>query len=252
MRALITGASSGIGLAFAHVFAREGYDLFLVARDSDALAQAASRIHKDHGVTVRFISLDLTAPDAAKKVFSAVKGDVDVLVNNAGVGLYGLFEDTNWSREESLLSLNIDCVTQLSKLAVKHMRKRGSGCILNVSSVAAFLPGPYMSVYYASKAYVLSFSLALSEELRGSGVSVTCVCPGPTHSGFAQAADADRSSLFSGNLMAPGEVAEVGYQALMREKRFVVVGWRNKVNVFLTRLLPRWLQARIVRRISER
>lgn len=251
-RALITGASRGIGLALAHVFAREGYDLFLVARSRDELSEAAARIRSDYPVDVRVCAIDLTTEGAADKVFQAVAGRVDVLVNNAGVGLFGLFTGTSWEREEALLQLNVRFLTQLTKLVVADMCARGSGRVLNVSSVAAFLPGPYMSVYYASKAYVKSFSESLSEEVRSSGVVVSCLCPGPTYSGFAEAAGAQKTGLFSGDLMTAGEVAEYGYRSLMRGRRVAVPGFRNKVNVFLTKVLPRRLQARIVRRLSEK
>ena len=251
MRALITGASSGIGRAFAHVFAREGFDVFLVARDADALADVASRIRFEADVQVRYASMDLTKPGAASTLVDTVSSSVDVLVNCAGVGVFGRFSEYPWARDENLLALNVSVLSELCKYYSQHMLERGFGRILNVSSVAAFLPGPYMSTYYASKAYVKSFSESLAEELAGSDVSVTCLCPGPTHSGFARHAGAESSLLFSGSLATPGEVAEQGYKAMLAGKRVVVVGWKNKFNVFLTKFLPRSVQARIVRRLSE-
>ena len=252
MQALITGASSGIGLALAHVFAREGYDLFLVARDKDSLREAAARIRVDYGVDVRFLALDLTDSGAVWTLVDAVASEVDVLVNNAGVGVFGLLQETSWEREEAMLQLNVRVLSELTKVYVPRMLKQGWGRILNVSSVAAFLPGPYMSVYYASKAYVKSFSESLAEELRGSEVLVTCLCPGPTHSSFAASAGAEYVSFFRGRLMTASAVAEYGYSSLMKGRRVAIPGFRNKLNVCLSRVLPRWLQARIVRRVSER
>lgn len=251
MQALVTGASSGIGRGLAYLLGRDGYDLVLCARSKQGLEDAAARIRADADVSVQLVTMDLSVPGAADELFSQVSGAVDVLVNSAGVGDFGAFVDADWDKQQSMISLNVTTLTRLSQLCAQQMHERGAGRILNVSSVAGFLPGPYMSVYYASKAYVLSFSQSLAGELSGSGVSVTCLCPGPTDTQFSQAAGAGGTSMFSGDLPSPQEVASYGYKALKKGKRVAVPGWRNKLNVFLTRLLPRSLVLAFMRRIQR-
>ena len=189
--ALITGASSGIGADLARLFARDGYDVVLVARSEEKLREVAEGIGKEHaGVTARVIVADLARPDAARDVVDALGGlPIDALVNNAGYGVAGPFVETDVRSELEMIQVNVVALTHLTKLLAPGMVARKRGRILNVSSTAAFQPGPLMAVYYATKAYVLSVSEALAEELRGSGVTVTALCPGPTATGFAAASN---------------------------------------------------------------
>jgi short-subunit dehydrogenase len=255
LTALVTGGSGGIGLELAKQFAAHGHDLVLTARHRDALEAVAGTIEGKHGVKVTVIATDLTDPDAPQKIFEAVEGEkieVHFLVNNAGFGLGGAFADTDMQRELEMVQVNIVALMQLTKMYLPAMLKRKSGRILNVASTAAFLPGPLMSVYYASKAFVLSFSQALDEELRDSGVSVTCLCPGSTATKFAETAGLQNSKLFAaiGGTTAE-QVAEYGFDALMRGERVAVVGLKNKFMVQAERFAPRKLLATISRKAQE-
>ncbi len=245
--ALITGASSGIGYELAKVFAHEGYDLVLVARSEDKLLERAGEISTSSGVTVTVMVSDLSLPAGPIEVCRELDCHdipVDVLVNNAGFGLHGYFAATDWQQELAMISTNVISLTRLTKLLLPAMLARGSGKILNVASTAAFQPGPLMAVYYATKAYAWSFSEALRDELRGSGVSVTTLCPGPTRTNFARRASAQHVRLFRGPLSDPAEVARAGYAGLMRHRALVIPGWRNRLGYWLARVLPRsWVIA---------
>lgn len=248
--ALITGASSGIGYELAKLFARDGYDLVLVARNSDGLRRACEEFEDSYGVSVRVIATDLGRPEAAGIVFEELERagvHVDVLVNNAGVGTYGAFAETDLEAELALIELNILSLTRLTRLFLGNMRAKGAGRILNVASTAAFQPGPLMAVYYASKAYVLSFSEALGNELHGSGVTVTVLCPGPTHTNFRKRAGMTASRLFDWGVMDAGTVAAVGYSGLLRNKSVVIPGLKNRCLAFAVRFLPRRLVLGVVR-----
>lgn len=249
---LITGASSGIGLELAHVFAAHGENLVLVARDSDRLQKLANTLSKQYGLRVEAITLDLTKPDAVDHLVKTLKKEaiqIDTLINNAGFGLYGDSTTTSWKTEQNMIDLNISVVNELSKHFAHRMVKRGQGRIMNVASVAAFFPGVYMSTYYASKAYVMSYTLALAEEVASHGVVVTALCPGPTKSGFVQRAHADHSRLFS-RTMSARTVAEQAYRGLKRGRRIIIPGWKNKAAVFVTRFLPHRMIASLVRRAN--
>lgn len=254
--ALVTGASSGIGAELAHLFARDGYDLVLVARGEEALRRLAETLAGRHGVTVTVIAADLAQP-ATPKALSDELGrrgiGIDVLVNNAGFATYGRFDEIEAAQDLELLQVNVVALTHLTKLLLPPMRARRRGRVLNVASTAAFQPGPLMAVYYASKAYVLSLSEALTDELRGSGVTVTALCPGPTTTGFQRRAAMEDSKLVAGRrLMSPADVAAAGYRALMKGEPVVVPGLRNRLQAEAVRLLPRRLVTRIVRRAQER
>jgi short-subunit dehydrogenase len=253
--ALITGGSGGIGLELAKVFAAHGHDLLLTARHRDALEAAAGTIEGRYGVKVTVIAEDLTDPGAPQRLFDAATAEnitIDFLVNNAGFGLGGEFIDTDIERELEMVQVNIAALMQLTKLFLPGMMRRKSGRILNLASTAAFLPGPLMSVYYASKAFVLSFSQALAEELRESGVSVTCLCPGATATKFAETAGVGDSKLFAAiGGTTPEQVAQHGFDALMRGERVAVVGLKNKIMVQAERLAPRKLLTTIARRAQE-
>ena len=198
--ALITGASSGIGLELANLFARDGNDLVLVARSEGKLRQIASRLEGEFGIATRVLAADLAKPHAAQELVMTLnvhKVTIDALVNNAGFGLAGPFVATDLDKELEMIQVNIVALTELTKLLLPGMVTRRSGRILNLASTAAFQPGPLMAVYYATKAYVLSFSEAIADELRDSGVTVTALCPGPTDTGFAAVASLESSRLFN-------------------------------------------------------
>lgn len=253
--ALITGASAGIGAELAKVFAAHDHDLVLVARRRDALEALAGTLEGKHGITVTVIVDDLGDSEAPERIFAAVRDariDVDVLVNNAGFGLGGEFSETPIEREMTMVQVNVTSLMQLTKLFVAPMLRRRAGYVMNVASTAAFFPGPMMSVYYATKAFVLSFSQALAEELAKSGVTVSCLCPGPTQTEFAEVAKIKTVKLFALDLADARDVAEFGYRAMMAGWRVAVPGARNKLLVQAQRLVPRRLVARAVRKMQER
>lgn len=253
---LITGSSSGIGLELARIFASHKRNLILVARSEAPLEKLKTELVSQHGVQVQIFPMDLSLWDSAKKLHSTVSDHgwhVDTLVNNAGFGDHGTFVDSDWRRQKGMIDLNITALTELTRLFLPAMVASRSGRILNVASTAAFQPGPWMSVYYATKAYVLSFSEALSEELRGSGVTVTALCPGPTLSGFQEAANMQGVALFE-RIQPPSsrEVAEFGYHAMIKGKVVAIQGTLNSLVVQLLRVSPRFLVRKIVRQIQAK
>jgi uncharacterized protein len=248
--ALVTGASGGIGLALAKELAKDRHDLVLVARTEGKLEHIAAELRSTYGCEVTVIAMDLThsaAPEDLYQTLIAKNIQVDVLVNNAGFATYGKFVETALERELAQLQLNVVTLTHLSKLFVRDMVIHGHGAVLNVASTAAFQPGPLMAVYYATKAYVLSLSEALADELRGTGVTVTTLCPGPTASGFQEAAQMQDSRLVQRGLMSAETVAAQGYAALKRGERVVIPGFANQLGAMLPRFLPRQLVTRVVR-----
>lgn len=252
--ALVTGASGGIGADLAAQCAAGGHDLVLVARGGGAMEALGAQLTSRFGVQCTALALDLTAAESVPALASALDEcgiSVDVLINNAGFGLLGPFVATDADAELRMIQLNVTALTQLTKLLLPAMVRRGRGRVMNVASTAAFQPGPLMAVYYASKAYVLSFSEALSEELAGTGVTVTCLCPGPTRTGFQAAADMAGSRLFaSPTVMASEEVARVGYAGMMAGRRVVVPGVMNKIGTQAVRFAPRALAARIAKTLN--
>lgn len=252
---MITGASMGIGLELAHVFASHGHDLVLVARSRDLLEALSRELEAKYRITATAIASDLAereAPQALSDELAARSIQVEFLVNNAGFGLRGEFRDTDIARELNMIQLNIATLTHLTKLILPQMLERGSGRIMQVASIAAFQPGPLMAVYYASKAYVLSFSQALAEELRGSGVTVTALCPGPTATNFAKTALMESSWVFVQAGPASGaEVARYGYAAMMRGQRIAIPSFRDRVLMQAQRFIPRAVVTRIVKVIQE-
>src|SRR3954468_23497255 len=225
--AVVTGASAGIGRELADILAREGHDLVLVARREAELKTLAEELLQRHGAISTVAPVDLSQPDAADQVLAAIgpEAAVDVLVNNAGFGGHGAFAERPRSDELRMLAVNVVALTDLTRVLLPGMVARGHGRVLNVGSTAAFQPGPFMAVYYATKAYVLSLSQALAEETRGTGVTVTCLCPGVTDTEFHGVAGTDAQPLTSGALSMPARaVAEAGYRAMMRGKLIVVPG----------------------------
>jgi short-subunit dehydrogenase len=254
--AIITGASSGIGVDLADLFARDGYDLLLVARRRDALEAVARSLSERYGIVCDAFPADLARRLDREHLAARVRSlddRIHALVNNAGIGTHGFFHETDLERELEIIDVNIAALTHLTKMVLPGMLARRRGRILNVSSVAAFQPGPLMAVYYASKAYVQSFSEALAEEVAGTGVTVTALCPGPTVTEFHSQAGIHPNAPSGGApLMTSREVAEAGYRGANSGKRVVVPGLRNKAIVLANRLLPRRRITRIVRRIQER
>jgi short-subunit dehydrogenase len=253
--ALITGASSGIGRALARLFARDGYALVLVARRGSVLEELATELARDHGVAVRVMPIDLATPDAAMKLFGHLQHaevKVDVLVNNAGFGMQGAFAALPVDRQLQMIHLNVTALTALTRLLLPSMLERAGGGVLNVGSTAGFQPGPFMAVYYATKAYVVSFSEALADELSGSGLRISCLAPGPTATAFATEAGAAESRLFQGDTMSVEEVARIGYEGWRQGKPLVVAGGRNRVRALAVRLLPRAYVRRLVRELNTR
>ncbi|MFQ5690528.1 MAG: SDR family NAD(P)-dependent oxidoreductase [Gemmatimonadota bacterium] len=248
--AVVTGASSGIGRELAVLLAAGGFDLILAARRAERLRELARQLSSRHGAGARAVVVDLAEPGGAERVYDAANrtpGGVQVLVNNAGIGSFGPFADTEWARIRSQLRLNIEALTRLTHLFVPDMVRRRAGRILNVASTAAFQPGPRMAVYYASKAYELLFSEALAEELRGTGVTVTTLCPGPTRTEFQDRAGMGSSGLFRlWSVMDAARVAEAGYRGMLRGKRIVVPGTFNRLTALSPRFLPRRWMARLV------
>jgi short-subunit dehydrogenase len=251
---LITGASGGIGYDLAKLFARDHHNLILVARSKDKLAQVAAEL-EPNGISVRTVALDLAQASAAKSIFEQLQSEsltVDILVNNAGFGALGPFAQM---REEDIagqISLNITALTELTRLLLPQMIARRSGRILNIASTAGFQPGPLMAVYYATKAYVISFSEGIANELRDCGVTVTCFCPGPTNTGFAARAGNDKSRLFKKfSAMNSDQVALQAHRALMEGRTLAISGIQNWMLAQSIRFSPRKLVTAISRWVNE-
>jgi short-subunit dehydrogenase len=254
--ALITGASGGIGEALARLIAAGGANVVLLARSADRLAALADELSGRARITSTVIAQDLAAPDAADAIVRQLAEKqitVDILVNNAGFGTYGFFAATSADEDARLLQVNVVALTMLTKKLLPGMIERRRGRVLNVASTAAFQPGPLMAVYYASKAYVLSLSEALSNETSGTGVTVTCLCPGPTETRFQDRARMRQSRLFS--VLRPAnaaDVAQAGYDGMMAGDAIVIPGLGNKIGAQVMRVMPRALVRRLIRTIQDR
>ena len=247
--ALITGASAGLGTEFAHALAARGHELILTARREDRLEALAADLRERHGVTVTVIAADLGQPGAARTLIDAIgKRDlaVHILINNAGFGDNGAFVDQTPERQAAMLDLNCRALMELCRLVLPGMVQMRSGKILNVASTAAFQPGPWMALYYATKAFVLSLSEALHEEVRADGVTVTALCPGPVRTEFFEAAGMESNALFDRVASDPKTVVRHGLAALDAGEAMRISGWRNRVAAFSTRLAPRSLTRRAV------
>ncbi len=255
MTALITGSSSGIGLELAKIHASKGGDLVLVSRDINSLNLLKAQLESDFKVKVYVLEKDLCVPNSALDVFNFTQQNnlqIDYLINNAGFGLYGLFKDTEWEKESQMINLNMLTLTHLTKLYLPQMINRKSGKIMNVASTAAFQPGPLMSVYYATKAYVLSFSQALANEVKEYGITVTALCPGATQSNFQKVSGMDKSGLVRGKkLPTSKEVAEFGYSAMLRGDLIATHGLKNKIMTVLVRFVPNSILLSVTRKIQS-
>jgi len=249
--ALITGASGGIGYELAKLFARDGYNLVLVARSESKLDQIKADFEKQHGISVRVLVKDLSEPQAPEDIYGELQQDavqIDMLVNNAGFTVYGEFAETNLKAELEMLQVNIVALTHLTKLFLPGMIERRHGRILNVASTAAFVPGPLMAIYYASKAYVLSFSQAIANELQSTGVTVTALCPGITETGFWKRGNVEGSRLLvNPAVMGANTVARIGYHAMIKGRTTAIAGFSNWLMVQSVRFVPRKVVAEMVR-----
>ena len=252
--ALITGASSGIGYELAKVFSQHGHDLVLVARNRDKLLQLGEELRAAFGITVTVLAKDLSLPAAVPELVAELQQRavrINFLVNNAGVDVYGYFYDTDWTQELEMIQLNLVSLTHLTKLLLADMRQQGFGRILNLGSTGSFVPSPLNAVYSATKAYVWSFSTALAEELRGTGITVTVLCPGATRTEFQERADIENVRLMRFGVMEAVAVAEAGYRAMISGRRIEVPGLYSKTQVLLTRLLPNSLMVRMAKAMLQ-
>jgi uncharacterized protein len=250
---VITGASAGIGAELARVFAKRGYALFLVARREEKLRALARELSDSGRVPVEVMGLDLESPTAPTALYDALAGrgiKVHTLVNNAGFGLRGPFATLPYERQMAMIELNVTALSKLSRLMLPGMIERRQGGILNVASIAAFQAGPNMAVYYATKAFVLSLSEALHEEVRTHNVTVSALCPGPTESEFAAMADLQDSRLFRTSVMSAADVARIGVDGYEAGKAIVVTGLTNRVSSIASQLVPRWVSRRIAGRLQ--
>ncbi len=239
---LITGASEGLGVEFARIAAAEGRNLILTARSEDKLNALADELRSDT-VEVAVIPADLNDLKQVEKMWTKASKNrhIDIVINNAGLGRHGRFDDADgWERELATLNVNVTALSLLMKRAVAHMQEQGGGRIMNLASTSAFMPGPNMAVYHATKAYVLFLSEAVAEELRGTGITITAVCPGATSTAFFDAADMRGISLLKmGKPMAAAPVARAAWRAMLKGRRIIVTGLMNKIFAFLPRISPR-------------
>jgi uncharacterized protein len=251
--ALITGASGGIGMELAKVHAATGGDLVLVARNKAKLDELKKELEAQYGISVYVIAKDLSVNDATKELEEEKKKagiDIDYLINNAGFGDFGMFTETNWHKELEMINLNITALTQCTKLYLQDMVVRGTGKIMNVASTAAFQPGPTMAVYCATKAYVLSFTEAISNEVANKGITVTALCPGATESGFQAAAAMQHNALFNNKkLPTAKQVAVYGYAAMLKGKTVAVHGFMNTIMASSVGFMPRALVLKVSRKL---
>jgi short-subunit dehydrogenase len=253
---LITGANGGLGRAFATEFAQNGYRLVLSVRKPESVRELVQELEQEYPVEITVLQADLAKPDGASDLFKQIKVrkiGVDVLVNNAGFATYGEFFRNDLETDLEEIQVNVLALVELCHRFGADMARRRSGRILNVSSTAAFQPGPLMAVYYASKAFVLHFSEALGNELKPFGVRVTALCPGPTRTGFQSRAKMHGARIIrEGRLMDPAVVARAGYNGLMNNKTIVVPGLRNYLGTLAPRLVPRGSVVQFMRYVQER
>ena len=249
--ALVTGASAGIGAELAKLCAADGCNVVLVARDAERLAHLASDLARAHHIQVRVLAADLSNPLAPAQVFEQLQSTpIDILINNAGFGLRGAFAETDWAAHARLIEVNMTAPAHLTKLFLPGMLQRKRGRILNVASTAAFVPGPFMAMYYASKAFLLSFSESIANEVEGTGVTVTVLCPGPTRTEFFERAGITGSKLSQGSSMTAADVAGEGYRAMMAGKTQIIAGARNRWLMRGVRIVPRGMLAGFTRRLN--
>jgi uncharacterized protein len=253
--ALITGASKGIGFELAKIHAEKGDNLVIVARTLCRLQEIKEDFENKYGISVFIIEKDLALKDTAQEVFDEINGKgiaIDYLINNAGFGDYGFYAETDWEKQEKMISLNITALAHLTRLFLPGMIERGGGRILNVASLAAFPPGPKMSVYFASKAFVLSFSQAIHNEIKDKGVTCTVLCPGSTDTAFHAVSMGDPSLVKERKMDSAADVSQYGYKAMMKGKPVAIYGAKNRFLIFLSRFVPREMIVRTTRKIQEK
>jgi hypothetical protein len=255
LTALITGASAGLGRDFARLFASDGHDVVLVARRRDRLDDLGAELAHTHGIKAHVLPADLGAPDAPQDLADHLQAsgiEIEFLVNNAGFGSSGAFAELDTRRELEMIAVNVAALTHLTRLLLPAMIARGHGRVLNIGSTAGFQAGPFMATYYATKAYVNHFSEALAHELAGTGVTVTVSCPGATETEFGAIAGNDKSQLFAGGGASSEAVAHQAYQAMMKGKRMIVHGARNRLLVQALRVSPRRVVLGIAAKLNQK
>ena len=251
---LITGASSGIGLELARCFAADKSRLVLVARNTEALQSLAEELQRAHGIQATVLTADLSRPETPARVFNELQQagvTVDVLVNNAGFGAQGAFAGLSLRRQLEMVQVNVAALTELAGLFLPGMFERKRGGVLNVGSVAGFVSGPGMAVYFATKAYVLSFTEALAEELAGAGLTITGLCPGPTTTNFGNVARGEKERKLKAPKMSAAVVARCGHRAFRNGRVLAIPGLQNHFLIFLMRITPRWLQRKAVKSLNK-
>jgi short-subunit dehydrogenase len=254
--ALITGASAGIGYALAKEAAKQGYNLVLVARREDKLRELAAKVSAEYGVHCTVLPHDLSKDDTAELIVAELKEKkihIDMLINNAGLGVFGMFWETDWQKEQEVLQVNVLAAVKLTRLLLEGMIKKKSGVIMNICSTAAFQPGPLMPMYYASKAFMLSFSESLATQLEGTGVRLTVVCPGPVHTDFAVLTGGDdvNGKVFIDLGMSPEEVAISAFNGVRKHRVVVIPGLKNIFGTWIPRFLPRDIMRKLMKRGQE-
>jgi short-subunit dehydrogenase len=250
--ALITGASGGIGKEFVFLLAKNNFNLILVARSENKLQNIATELKNSYGVEIISLPYDLSKSESAQNIYKYIRSrkiNIEILINNAGIGDYGAFVERDISKNMKMINLNINTLTELTGLFLKRMIKEGSGKILNIASTAAFQPIPNFAVYAASKSYVLNFTEALHYELKGTNVSVSVLCPGPTATGFETSANMKDSKLFKSGVMNAKVVAEIGYKGMMNNKMTIIPGFKNKIMAIMSSITP---SRRLLVYISEK
>ena len=251
---LITGGSEGIGLEFAKLFAKDNKNLILVARNDEKL-NAAKELLSDYDIDIKILSVDLSSMDGGKRLIDYVNDndlEVEILINNAGVGSFGEFNNIDWETEEKLIDINIKALTRLTKYFLPKMIENNRGGILNVASTAAFSAGPKMATYYASKAYVLNLTEAIAEEVKGNKIRVSCLCPGPVRTSFQGKAGIEKSEGAKKYLMNADDVAKEGYIGFNKGKVIIIPGVKNKFLVYINKFIPRMITRKVILKTNEK
>ncbi|AOR22260.1 SDR family NAD(P)-dependent oxidoreductase [Clostridium taeniosporum] len=247
--ALITGGTEGIGLELAKLFAKDNCNLIIVARNEEKLLQVKNQIENNYKVDVYILSIDLSIHSSCNKIFKFVDKkniSVDYLINNAGIGSFGFFHEDKVGFEENLININIVALTNLTKYFIRQMIDKKDGGIMNIASTAAFVGGPKMAMYYASKAYVLTLTEALYEEVKNLGIKVSCLCPGPVKTSFQNKAGIKKSEKAKKYLMDADKVARIAYEEFLKGKAIIIPGYKNKLLVWGTKLIPRSISRKII------
>ena len=249
---IVTGGANGLGFEFVKLLLIDKYNVVVIDNDKKELNNIKSKINFKHNKKIILMHKDLSKPDSSIEIFKKLKNkNIEVLINNAGFGLFGKFKDTNWEIERNMIMVHVMCTTEMTKLFLNNMIKNKKGRILNMASLAAFQPGPLMSIYYATKAFILHFSESIANELKGSGVSVTVLCPGQTRTNF-QKKVSNKEKKINFNFSTAEEVAKYGYEAMMIGKTIAIPGIINKILSTIHRFIPRSLATKLMRKIQEK